>query len=118
MKRPLAHTVSLLAVCCHLAAHADVTTNLDPVADAYILQLNPDLNTGTDTDLIAGEIGPRGGNDVRRGLLRFDLSGSIPAGSTVNSVTLQVNVVKVPRFPVNSTFDVRRLLHSWTELGV
>src|SRR5712691_12501934 len=99
MKRIPGRMLAILAAVSHLAAHADLATDLTPVADAYILQLSPDLNTGADTDLIVGEIGPSGGDDVRRGLLRFDLAANIPAGSTVNSATLQVTVVKVPSVP-------------------
>ena len=116
MKKLLATLLPIVAVS-DFVARADLTTNLNAVADAYILELTPDFNTGTETSTIVGEIGPSGADDIRRGLMRFELTG-IPAGSTVNSVSLQVKVVKTPSFPVNSTFDVRRLLQSWTELDV
>ena len=116
MNRPLATILSFFALT-QFRALADITTNLNAVADAYIAELSPDVNNGTGTDMIVGEIGPNGGDDIRRGLMRFDLTG-IPSGSTVNSVTLQVQVTKVPASPVNSTFDLRRLLQSWTEQDV
>jgi hypothetical protein len=52
---------------------------------------------------------------VRRGLLRFDLSG-IPLGSTVTSAVVRLTVVKVPGTGgVNSTFDLFRLQAGWGE---
>ena len=48
-----------------------------------------DNTCGAGTNLFSGET-----NDglLRRALLRFDIAGAIPAGSTINSVTLTVTV--------------------------
>src|SRR5205814_9761208 len=42
----------------------------------------------------------------------------VPAGAVVSSATLKMTVVMVPLSPVNSTFDIRRVLQSWSEGGV
>lgn len=48
-------------------------------------------------------------------MLLFDIVGSIPAGSTINSVSLTLTVVAVPSGGINSTFDLNRLSASWGE---
>jgi len=96
------------------------TLALNPVADAYIRQFDPDRalgDYGSEPSLVSGALGSRAQFEVRRALLRFDLS-QIPAGAVVNSATLRMTVVMVPLSPVNSTFDIRRVLQSWTEGGV
>jgi uncharacterized protein (TIGR03118 family) len=93
---------------CGLAA----TANLTAIADTFIDAGNPDNNAGANAWFDAGTDGTGG---VRRGLLRFDLS-SIPAGSTINSTTLQLTAIKVPAGgPVDSMFSLFKLLASWNE---
>src|SRR5436190_14254729 len=75
-----------------------VTITNRPVADAEMRQRSPDINLGTGTDIVAGELGAAAGFEIRRGLFRFDLSGRIPAGAVINSVTLRiVAVFKIPQ---------------------
>ena len=91
------------------------TVNLNVVADTFIVSSAPDNNAGGQPWFDAGADGPFGGNAVRRGLLRFDLS-VIPPGSTVTSAAVRLTVVKVPAsLPVDSTFDLFRLLADWGE---
>ncbi len=86
--------------------------NLTPVADTFINGGLSNNNAGRTAWFDAGTDGTGG---VRRGLLRFDLS-SIPAGSTVTSATVQLTVTRVPaNGPVNSSFDLLRLLAGWNE---
>ena len=88
------------------------TASLTLAEDTFINSGDPGNNAGATGWFDAGTDGTGG---VRRGLLRFDLSG-IPAGSTITSATVQLTVVKVPASsPVNSTFDLFRLLASWNE---
>jgi hypothetical protein len=94
------------------------TVTLMPVGDAEIQQHSPDLNLGNGTSVVSGALGASARFEIRRALFQFDLSG-IPAGSTINSVSLRVSaVLLVPLSPANSTFDLRRLLASWTETEV
>jgi len=86
--------------------------NLTVAQDTFINSGSPANNAGRTGWFDAGQDGLGG---VRRGLLRFDLA-SIPPGSTITSATLQLTVVQVPgKSPVNSTFDLFRLLSSWGE---
>src|SRR5512137_391323 len=96
-----------------LSGRADTAT-LSSVADTFInggipgnsAGGNPWFDAGTDGQVTPG---------VRRGLLRFDLS-SLPSGSTITSVVVQLTVTHVPGFgPVDSTFDLRRLTAAWGE---
>jgi len=94
-----------------LCSPAAVTT-VTVTEDTFIDSSAPGNNAGATGWFDAGRDGAGG---VRRGLLRFDLSG-VPAGSTVTSATLQLTVVRVPaNGPVNSTFDLFRLLAGWRE---
>jgi hypothetical protein len=48
--------------------------------------------------------------------LRFDIAAALPAGATINSVTLTLNVTRTPSGGgVNSLFDINRVLVSWGE---
>lgn len=86
--------------------------NLTVTQDTFINSGRINSNAGATEWFDAGTDGIGG---IRRGLLRFDLS-SIPTGSTVTSATVQLTIVKVPgNGPVNSTFDLFRLLASWNE---
>jgi uncharacterized repeat protein (TIGR01451 family) len=70
--------------------------SLTPIADNTLFE-DPtgNLSDGAGPHFYVGSTGPTAGNLARRGLLKFDLS-SIPAGSTINSATLTLNVSKVP----------------------
>src|SRR5215471_3599034 len=96
------------------------TITLNSVADAYIRQFDPARTLGdygSGPSMVAGALGSRARFEIRRSLLRFELS-QIPAGAVVNSATLQLTVVMVPLTPNNSTFDIKRVLQLWTEAGV
>ena len=94
------------------------TLTLTPVADADIEQFQPDSNFGSATSMASGELGSSAGNELRRALLRFDLAGQIPAGAVINSVSVQVHVVRVSASLVSSNFELRRLLQPWGEMAV
>jgi hypothetical protein len=52
--------------------------------------------------------------ELRRGVLAFDIAGSIPAGSTITGVTLSMNM---SRAPINVAYPVElhKLLADWGE---
>jgi len=85
----------LLAAIANRGTAATVTLN--PVADAYIRQFDPDrtLVITVRTVVGFGSIGEPAQFEVRRALLQFDLS-QIPAGAVVSSATLKITVVMVP----------------------
>jgi hypothetical protein len=88
------------------------------MADAETHQFSPDNNFGSSGTMVSGELDGSAGDEIRRGVLSFDLAGQVPPGAVINSVTLQVTVVKTPSGGINSTFDLRRLLQPWTEGAV
>jgi hypothetical protein len=89
---------------------ADIS--LPVAADTFLFSGSPDANAGGHAWFDAGADGHL---DVRRGLLRFDLA-AIPAGSTIDSATLQLTVIKVPTGGgVDSDFGIYRVQADWTE---
>jgi len=85
---------------------------LNPTADTTLQSAFPNDNFGDGTSFQAG--GRRNGG-AARGLLLFDIAGSIPSGSTINSVSLTLTVTATPSGGVNSIFDLHRLTASWGE---
>lgn len=51
---------------------------------------------------------------LRRGVLAFDIAGSIPAGSTITAVSLSMNMSRTP-FDTARTVELHRLLANWGE---
>ncbi len=82
-----------------------VTVTLAATADTYISDGKKTSNYGAASSLIAD------GNPDFGALLKWDLS-SIPAGSTLQSATLSVNVTGTSA----DTYEIYELKRSWTEL--
>ena len=103
---------SLFLVLFFRPSDARAATILLPVsADTFIISSAPDNNAGGNTLL---NLGTDGAGGVRRGLLRFDLS-AIPANATVTSAVLRLTVVRIPvGGPVNSNFELHRMLADWS----
>jgi hypothetical protein len=74
------------------------------------------LSNGKGDSLYVGKTGENDGFHIRRGLIAFDLS-AIPPGSTINSVTLSMFVVKKAPNPAASSVDVslHLALKDWGE---
>jgi hypothetical protein len=89
------------------------TALLTPSADTAVLENFPTNNFGGQTWLNAGTTQ----NFTRnRGLLRFDVSGSLPAHARIRAVSLTVDVVRSPvDGDTPSTFDLHRMLIDWGE---
>lgn len=89
------------------------TVALPAIADTSIFSGEPNNNWGGANFFNAGTA--RNGG-VNRALLHFDLGGTVPPGSTIVNVTLNLDVVREPaagRRDVN--FSLRRMLVSWGE---
>lgn len=85
----------------------------DGTADAYIREASPDANYGLSTSLQVDGDDPGGtGNDMNI-LLGWDIS-SIPAGSIVESATVQLEVTDVS----SGAYACRRLLKNWVQSEV
>ncbi|MGO9110715.1 MAG: DNRLRE domain-containing protein [Thermoguttaceae bacterium] len=63
-------------------------------------------------DLFSG-LTPQGG--LRRALILFDIADNIPAGATINSVTLELNLVNDNAVTSAATFALHALSDSWGE---
>jgi hypothetical protein len=94
---------------------ADSVT-LHPSADTTLFETNPDNNLGATTNFVSGTTAGFLLEPFRsRALIRFDVAGAIPAGAVVTSATLTLTVVKIPQAPINSAFDLHRMLVRWGE---
>lgn len=89
-------------------------------ADVVVLGTLKDATLYSDDDTSANGAGSRifsGNTDAgaqRRALLEFDVAGNVPAGATINSVTLQLFVNR-SQIAGTRTVELRRLLTSWSE---
>ena len=92
-------------------ATGEVVT-LTPVADTSLFEKVPDNNLGSSQSLAVGNtVTP----DPTRGLVRFDLQGAVPAGSRIQSATLDLKVVRASGLVEPATFELHRLLVDWGE---
>ena len=89
---------------------------LSPSKDNSIYEEGP-LSNGSGIHLFAGKTGESGASNYRRALIQFDVGSSIPAGSTIDSVTVTLHV---SRFPVEDgtnlrLFGLHRMTADWGE---
>jgi hypothetical protein len=77
-------TVVVTAVILSAPADAAIIT-LDSIKDASIFKNNTDNSNGAGPGIFAGD---NGMDSPRRGLIEFNIAGSIPAGSTITGVQL------------------------------
>lgn len=93
-------------------AEADTVT-LNPIQDATLYeQAEGTLANGAGQYLFAGRTStPR----TRRALLSFDIANAVPAGATVTSVTLTLNMSKT--VAVTHAHSLHRVLRAWGEGG-
>jgi hypothetical protein len=88
--------------------------NTTPSKDNTLYEYDPaegDLSNALGFHFFAGE---NALGEIRRGVLAFDIGGSIPAGSTITSVTLSLNMSRTalsdPR-----TVELHKLIADWGE---
>ncbi len=112
--RSLLMSIPFLCLAAVPPATADVV-NLGAVKDNTLFSHDSDASSGSGFSLFCGGTGTAG---LRRAVLAFDVAGSIPFGSAINSVTLTVYVERSG--PVASFADVyslHRLNSDWGEAG-
>lgn len=68
------------------------------------------LSNGAGQRFFAGTAGNGG---IRRGLLAFDIASAVPAGSTINSVSLRLNMSNTSGGP--AIIELRPALQNWGE---
>ena len=110
---PRSRFIAIAAILCHLVQAGAETISLQPVADTTLFQIAPNNNLGGAGFFNAGTAGNGNRN---RALLRFDISGSIPAGSIITSASVSMDVVRQPSSGMEiSFFDLMRVLQPWGE---
>lgn len=92
-------------------AEAQLMVTLNPIKDNSIYE-DPDTNANATGDGIY--VGGSNTMGARRGLINFDLS-SVPAGSIVDSVFLEMKVTKVPSGGVTGNVGLHLASVSWKE---
>lgn len=114
MHRPL-HALAIVVSAAALGSGAAAdTATFNPVADGTLISSTDGAQyaIGASFNFFCGRVGTNGEGTLRRGLLRFDLS-SIPAGSTITSVTLRVYMTQSNSASHNHT--LHRMTSSWGE---
>src|SRR6266480_2608634 len=93
-------------------ARADVI-NISPSKDNTLYEYVPpgDLSNGVGIHFFAGKTAT---GYIRRGVLAFEIVGSVPPGSTITNVSLSLHVSRVPDNTAR-IFELHRLLADWGE---
>lgn len=111
-------TFAVLACCAFAWASGPLradTVVLIPDRDNTLYQRDAgDVSNGAGPALFFGQTGANANNVLRRALMRFDLS-SIPPGSTINNVELQIEVDLVPPTATGYDATVHRVVADWGE---
>src|SRR5438094_4632946 len=90
------------------------TININPSKDNTLYEYVPadgDLSNALGDHFFTGETAM---GELRRGVLAFDIAGSVPAGSTITGVTLTLNMSRTPS-GTSRTVELHRLLADWGE---
>ena len=102
------------ALCCTAATLTMAATiSIMPSKDNTLYEYDPaegDHSNGAGLHFFAGE---NGMGELRRGVLAFDISGIIPAGSTITAVSLTMNMSMTPAGA--ETVELHKLLADWGE---
>jgi hypothetical protein len=97
---------------CLGTARADLVV-MRPAADTTLIEVAPSNNLG---GMVFVNAGTTQNFTRNRGLFRFDLTGTIPAGSWVSNVTFMIEVVGKPTDGFTpAVFGLHRLLKPWGE---
>jgi hypothetical protein len=89
------------------------TININPSKDNTLYEFVPldgDLSNGVGDHFFAGVTAL---GELRRGVLAFDIAGSIPPGSTITSVSLSMNMSRT--ISDTRTVELHKLLADWGE---
>jgi len=88
--------------------------SITPSKDNTLYEYDPadgDTSNALGFHLFAGKTAM---GELRRGVLAFDIAGSIPAGSTITGVTLSMNMSRTP-ISVAYPVELHKLLADWGE---
>lgn len=91
---------------------ADLVINISPSKDNTLYKdTSGSLSNGAGAHLFVGNTNM---GQSRRAVIAFDVAGKIPAGSTIKSVTLRINMSR-SQLPGVQAITLRRLLADWGE---
>ena len=94
-----------------VARAAPDVIDLSPIQDNTLYEDEAgSLSNGAGDHFFVGAIA---GGELRRGVIAFDIAENIPAGSTIESVTLQLNMSRTSSG--GQPIELRRLLADWGE---
>ncbi len=94
---------------------AAATANLAPSKDNTLIETPVGNSNGVGDGIYVGRVGSFGAGTQRRGMLAFDPS-SIPVGSTINAVTLSLEMAQSPDAAAR-TVTLHRASADWGEAG-
>jgi subtilisin-like proprotein convertase family protein len=84
---------------------------LNPIKDNTLIQNTAgNLSDGAGPDFF---VGLTNADSIRRGVIAFDIAGKIPAGATINSVSLKLNMDKTDG--PTDTIELHKLTADWGE---
>lgn len=92
-----------------------VTVTLTPLQDTTIYSEGGAFGNGAGDVLTVGRLGSTGENARRRGIVAFDVGSLIPAGATVESVTLELQLIQAAPGSSQSAVSLHRATRSWGE---
>ena len=97
----------------HAAAETPISVTLAPTKDNTLYEsADGSLGNGAGQNFFAGRTFQVSGS-VRRGLIAFDVAGSIPAGSTIQATTFTLHMSRTR--PGSHPVALHRLLADWGE---
>lgn len=97
-----------------LPLNAEMVTIVADRDNTLIEDAGGALSDGSGQNFFAGRTGQGVGFSIRRGLIHFDVAGSVPAGSTINSASLRLNMSRT-RFIAARTISLHRVDADWGE---
>ncbi len=104
--------IGALEYACITATNAAIAV-INPSKDNTLYEYDPaegDHSNGAGFHFFAGE---NGMGELRRGVLTFDIAGTIPAGSPITAVSLTMNMSMTPAGVL--TVELHELLADWGE---
>jgi hypothetical protein len=115
----ISHLVAAIGVILGSPASAAAVITLDASRDATIYENNVNNSNGAGPATFAGI---NGTGSPRRGLIDFNIAGSVPAGATINGVQLTLFLAQVagsgggsPGDTTPRTINLNRLTNDWGE---
>jgi hypothetical protein len=113
VRKTIIGVAAIALVHCGYSTGWAVVANIGASKDSTIFQNSVNNSSGAGNGLFAGT---NGNSSPRRALIAFDVAGSIPAFSTIQSVQLNLVLGQVPNGASgNATIDLHKLSADWGE---